>query len=57
MKQESVDVCLLLDRENLIYFAGIEQVECMAVVVPKNGKPVGLTLWLDVDYIKGQLLY
>lgn len=52
MKHESVDVCLLLDRENLIYFAGIEQVECMALVVPKNGKPVGLTLWLDVDYIK-----
>ena len=52
MLTESIDICLLLDRENLIYFGGIEQVECMTIVVPSKGDPVGITLWLDVEYIK-----
>lgn len=52
MKEQNVDICLLMDRENLIYFAGIEQIECMTLIVPKQGQPVGTTLWLDVSFVK-----
>jgi Xaa-Pro aminopeptidase len=56
MKEKNIDVSLLMDRENLNYFAGIEQVECMTIVVPKKGEPVGVTLWLDVSFIKENCL-
>jgi Xaa-Pro aminopeptidase len=52
MIEQNVDICLLMDRENLIYFAGIEQIECMTLVVPKQGQPIGTTLWLDVSFVK-----
>jgi Xaa-Pro aminopeptidase len=52
MVKENLDICLILDRENLIYFGGIQQVECMAILIPQEGKPVGVTLWLDLDYIR-----
>jgi Xaa-Pro aminopeptidase len=52
LSESGADVCLLLDRENLLYFGGVDQVECLAFVVPAKGEPVGLTLSIDVDYIK-----
>jgi Xaa-Pro aminopeptidase len=52
MKEKNVDVCLIMDRENLIYFAGIEQIECMTLIVPQKGNPVGTTLWLDVEFVR-----
>ncbi|TDS25465.1 M24 family metallopeptidase [Halanaerobium congolense] len=52
MKKEKLDICLIVDRENLIYFGGIQQAECMAIVIPQEGNPVGVTLWLDVDFIR-----
>ncbi|MCR4441979.1 MAG: Xaa-Pro peptidase family protein [Peptococcaceae bacterium] len=52
MRAEGIDVCLLVDRENLLYFGGIEQVECMAVVVPREGTPQGTTLSLDVPWVR-----
>lgn len=56
MKEKNIDVSLLMDRENLNYFAGVEQVECMTIVVPQKGEPVGVTLWLDVSFIKENCL-
>lgn len=52
MKAENIDICLLFDRENLIYLGGIEQTECMAIVVPQKGSPVGVTMWLDLEFTK-----
>lgn len=42
----------MVDRENLIYYAGIEQIECMAIVVPQEGTPEGITLALDVPWVR-----
>jgi len=50
--KQNIDVCVLFDRENFIYFTGIEQVECMTVIIPRSGKPVGIVLWLDLEFIK-----
>lgn len=52
MQAVQMDICLILDRENLLYYTGLEQVECMAAVIPREGKPQGTTLWLDLSWIQ-----
>lgn len=52
MQAANIDIMLLVDRENLIYFSGIEQVECMAIVVPQEGEAQGTTLSLDADWVQ-----
>ncbi len=52
MAEKGIDIGLVFDRENLIYFGDIEQVECMVIIIPQEGKPVGITLWLDMEYAR-----
>ncbi|EGO64349.1 M24 family metallopeptidase [Acetonema longum] len=52
MQAAHMDICLILDRENLLYYTGLEQVECMAAVIPREGQPQGTTLWLDLSWIQ-----
>ncbi|MDX9872785.1 MAG: Xaa-Pro peptidase family protein [Clostridia bacterium] len=52
MKKKDIDVCLLVDRENLLYYGGIEQIECMAIVIPQEGMAEGVTLSLDLEWVK-----
>lgn len=52
MKKQAMDICLLVDRENLLYYGGIEQIECMAIVVPQEGTAEGVTLSLDLEWVK-----
>lgn len=52
LSENKIDLALLTDRENLIYFTGLTQIECMALIVPANAEPTAISLWLDVDYIK-----
>lgn len=52
LKAENVDMALFVDRENLIYYTGLTNIECMALIVPAEGEPVSITLWLDVPYVK-----
>lgn len=47
-----IDLALFTDRENLIYFTGLTQIECMAVLIPALGEATIVSLWLDIDYIK-----
>jgi Xaa-Pro dipeptidase len=52
LQNENVDIALFVDRENLIYYSGLTNIECMALIVPAYGEPVSITLWLDVPYVK-----
>lgn len=52
LEAENVDIALFVDRENLIYYTGLTNIECMALIVPAKGEPVSITLWLDVPYVK-----
>jgi len=52
MQESNLDICILMDRENLIYYSGLQQVECMGIVVPREGAPEGVTLWLDLPWIR-----
>jgi Xaa-Pro aminopeptidase len=51
MAEANLDLLLLVNRENLIYFTGITQMECLAVLVPQRGEPCSVALWLDAGYV------
>lgn len=47
-----LDAIIFADRENLIYYAGTTEIECMAAVIPSTGDPILCCLWLDAAYIR-----
>ena len=51
LAEQGFALALLTDRENLIYFTGLTQIECMAVIIPAFAEPIAVTLWLDTDYL------
>lgn len=52
MAGAGLDAVLFTDRENLIYYTGATQIECMAAIIPAKGEPVLCCLWLDAPYVK-----
>lgn len=54
MIQANCDTLVVTNRENLIYFTGVTQMECLAVLIPKDGEACAIALWLDADYIREQ---
>jgi len=51
MAEANLDLLLIVNRENLIYFTGLTQIECLAVLIPQKGEPCAITLWLDTEYV------
>lgn len=47
-----LDAAIIMDRENLIYFAGVEDLEGGSLVIPADGDPILFCLWLDAKYMK-----
>jgi Xaa-Pro aminopeptidase len=47
-----LDAVVFTDRENLIYYAGTTEIECMAAVIPATGSPIFCCLWLDEPYVR-----
>lgn len=54
MREHSLDFLFIVNRENLIYFTEMIQFECMAVIIPREGEPFAVTLWLDKKYVEEQ---
>lgn len=54
MIQANCDVLVVTNRENLIYFTGVTQMECLALLIPREGEVCAIALWLDADYIREQ---
>ncbi|MDA8227644.1 MAG: Xaa-Pro peptidase family protein [Desulfitobacterium hafniense] len=52
IQQTDIDILFIVGRENLIYFTGSTQMECMALLIPREGEATAVTLWLDVGYLK-----
>ena len=42
---------MMSDRENLIYFAGVDDLEGGALVIPAVGEPVLFCLWMDREHM------
>lgn len=51
MAEANLDLLLIVNRENLIYFTGVTQIECLAVLIPKTGDPCAIALSLDAEYV------
>lgn len=52
MRQAGLDVLVVTNRENLIYFTGLTQIECLAVLIPGEGEACAIALWLDAEYVR-----
>jgi len=54
MREAELDAILFTDRENLIYYFGVTQIECMGAVIPSRGAAQICCLWMDAPYVKEQ---
>jgi Xaa-Pro aminopeptidase len=54
MQKAGLDILVVNNRENLIYFTGVTQIECLCVLIPKQGEACVVALWLDADYVREQ---
>lgn len=54
MEEARLDVLVVTNRENLIYFTGVSQIECLAVLIPREGDACAVALWLDAEYVREQ---
>ena len=52
MAEQGLDLLFINNRENLIYFTGLTQIECLAVLIPREGEACAVTLWLDTAYVQ-----
>ncbi|NLH80934.1 MAG: aminopeptidase P family protein [Phyllobacteriaceae bacterium] len=52
MTIRGLDAIVFADRENLIYYAGATEIECLAVVIPALGEPIYCCLWLDAEHVE-----
>ena len=51
MASAGLDILVVTNRENLIYFTGLTQIECLALIIPAEGEPCAVAIWLDADYV------
>ena len=52
MAVAGLDILVVTNRENLIYFTGVTQIECLALLIPREGEACAVALWLDADYVR-----
>jgi len=52
MVDQGLDLLLVTRRENLIYFTGVTQIECMSLIIPRRGEAFAVTLWLDRVFVE-----
>lgn len=52
LKDMGLDAAMIYDRENLIYFAGIDDLEGGALAVPARGEPELFCLWMEAGHVR-----
>lgn len=52
LEKLGLDAAMIYDRENLIYFAGVDDLEGGCLIVPAKGEPKLLVLALDARHMK-----
>lgn len=52
LKNMGLDAAMIYDRENLIYFAGIDDLEGGALAIPAEGEPELFCLWMEADHVR-----
>ena len=51
LREMNFNAAMIYDRENLIYFAGIDDLEGGALAVPAEGDPELFCIWLEYDKV------
>ena len=52
LKKSGLDAAVIMDRENLIYFTQVEDLEAGSLIVPADGEPSIICLWLDARHVR-----
>lgn len=52
LRELHLDAAMIYDRENLIYFAGIDDLEGGALAVPTEGEPELFCLWMEASHVR-----
>lgn len=52
LKELGLDAAMIYDRENVIYFAGVDDLEGGALAVPAEGEAELFCLWMEAEYIR-----
>lgn len=52
LKSLELDAAVIMDRENLIYFANVEDIEGGSLIIPAEGEAKLICLWLDARHIR-----
>jgi Xaa-Pro dipeptidase len=52
MIEKNIDILLITNRENFIYFTGLTLIECVAIIIPSHGEPSAITLQFDSKYLE-----
>jgi len=55
LKLQGVDLALFADREDLIYYTGMTNFDCLSMVIPAEGEPRLVCLWLDAEYVRSMV--
>ncbi len=55
LKRQGVDLALFADREDLIYYTGMTNFDCLSMVMPAEGEPRLVCLWLDAEYVRSMV--
>ena len=52
LRERGLDAALIYDRENLIYFAGISDLEGGVLCVPSDGTAELFCLWMEAEHMR-----
>jgi len=47
-----LDAAVIMDRENIIYFSMLTDIEAGSIIIPRKGDPVFICLWLDARHVR-----
>nr|WP_319488864.1 Xaa-Pro peptidase family protein [uncultured Caproiciproducens sp.] len=54
LQKSDLDAAVIMDRENLIYFANVEDIEGGSLIIPAQGEAKLLCLWLEARHVRDQ---
>lgn len=54
LRNLELDMAVIMDRENLIYFANVQDIEGGSLIVPAQGEPKLICLWLEARHMRDQ---
>ncbi len=52
LQQQGIDLMLFCDRENLIYYTGLTEIECFGLVVPASGEAQIAAMTVDLPLLR-----